>query len=135
MNQRDIRTRIFAHHFSIEFTPIAKLYFNHAGVINHVVVGDDVPLRGVNNYAGTQRHEFLLLTAVAAVTAALAEGRILERRTVLAERGVIAKELLEITRHTRRIHRGATFYINTDHRWHHFFEHRCQAWHLLGSHC
>ena len=44
----------------------------------------------------------------------------------LAERRVIAEELLEVTRHTRRIDGRAALNVNTHHRWHHFFEHRCR---------
>ncbi len=44
---------------------------------------------------------FSLLTAVAAATAATAERRITGQAVTAAERGVIAKELLEITRHAR----------------------------------
>lgn len=42
----------------------------------------------------------------------------------LAERRIVAEELLEITRHTRRIDGCAALNVNTHHRWHHFFEHR-----------
>lgn len=42
----------------------------------------------------------------------------------LAEWRIIAEELLEITRHTRRIDGRAALNVNTHHRWHHFFEHR-----------
>ncbi|MEN1620167.1 hypothetical protein AAIG99_31580, partial [Pseudomonas aeruginosa] len=49
------------------------------------------------------------------VWARLAERRALERRTLLAERRIITEELLEITRHTRRINGCATFYVNADH--------------------
>lgn len=53
----------------------------------------------------------------------------------LAEWRIVAEELLEITRHTRRIDGCAALNVNTHHRWHHFFEHRGQAWHLLRSRC
>ena len=80
----------------------------------------------------------LLLAAALTVipcAAALTERRTLEWRTVLAERRVVAEELLEVTRHARRIDGRATLNVNTHHRWHHFFEHRCQAWHLLRGCC
>ena len=38
----------------------------------------------------------------------------------LAERRIVAEELLEITRHTRRIDGCAALNVNTHHRWHHF---------------
>ena len=43
----------------------------------------------------------------------------------------IAKELLEVTRHPRRINGGAPLNVNAHDRRHHFFQHRRQAWHLL----
>ena len=80
-----------------------------------MVVGDDIAFIGINDNAGTQRHEFLLLAAAITAQAPLAERRALERRTLLAERRIITEELLEITRHTRRINGCATFYVNADH--------------------
>ena len=84
MNQRDIRTRVFTHHFGIKLTAIAQLNLNHVGVIDHVVVGHDIAFRRVNYHPGTQGHKFLLLLrASAAVTAirtcALTEWGALER--------------------------------------------------------
>lgn len=67
LDQRDIRARIFANHLRVELTTIAQLDFNHRRVINNVVVGDDIAFIGINDNAGTQRHEFLLLAA--AITA------------------------------------------------------------------
>ena len=115
MDQRDIRARIFANHLRVELTAIAQLNFNDRRVINNVVVGDDIAFIGINDDAGTQRHEFLLLAATITALATLAERRALERRTFLAERRIITEELLEITRHTRRINGCATFYVNADH--------------------
>lgn len=81
MDQRDIRARIFANHLRVELTAIAQLNFNDRRVINNVVVGDDIAFIGINDDAGTQRHEFLLLAATITATATTAERRALERRT------------------------------------------------------
>lgn len=53
----------------------------------------------------------------------------------LAEWRIVAEELLEITRHTRRIDGCAALNVNTHHRWHHFFRASGRAWHLLRSRC
>ncbi|MNE01497.1 hypothetical protein D3C80_939370 [compost metagenome] len=80
LNQSDVRARVFTHHFGIKFTPIAQLYFDGAGVIYNVVIGDDIAFRRVNNHARSQRHEFLLLTATVTARAVIA------RTTALTER-------------------------------------------------
>ncbi len=138
LNQRDIGARVFTDHFGIEFTAIAHLHLNGVSIIHHVVIGHHVAFGCINNHARAECHEFLLLAAAHAVipcTAALTERGALEWRTVLAEWRIVAEELLEITRHTRRIDGCAALNVNTHHRWHHFFEHRGQAWHLLRSRC
>ncbi|EJK92634.1 hypothetical protein UUU_06200 [Klebsiella pneumoniae subsp. pneumoniae DSM 30104 = JCM 1662 = NBRC 14940] len=133
LNQRDIRARIFADDFGIKLTAIAQLNLNRGGVVHDVVVGHHIPFGGINDDAGAQRHKFLLLAAVrlTALSAALAKRRTLERRTILAERRIIAKELLEVAWHPWSINGGATFNVNAHHRRHHLLQHRGQAWHLL----
>ena len=140
MHQCDIGTRVFTNDFGIELTTIAQLNFDRGRIIHHVVVCHDIAFSCVNDDTGTQGHKFLLLSAIppgatltARSTTALTERRTLEGGTVLAERGVITEELLEIPRHTRRINRGAAFYVNTYNGWHDLFQHGRQAWHLLRS--
>ena len=83
LDQRDIRTWIFTHHFSVEFTSVAQLNFNGVGVINNVVVGHHVAFCRINNDARTECHEFLLL---AATVTALA---FIPCTTALTERGAL----------------------------------------------
>nr|GME07249.1 Uncharacterised protein [Ipomoea batatas]GME07418.1 Uncharacterised protein [Ipomoea batatas] len=138
LNQRYIRAGIFADDFGVVATTIAQFDLNFRRIVDHVVVGYHIAFFCVNDHARTQRSEFLLLRiracrrTAAAPARALAQRRAHERRTVLTERRIIAKKLLELLRHTRRFDRCTAFHADAHNGRHHLLQHGGKAWQRLA---